>query len=102
MTKLPEIVRYRGALYTRVAEPQYYSYADVSARGTVEAGNAFDPEGGWHPGWADRGGWKYAELDGRYLRVDTLQDEGWRWEWDEGNSQETVDTYPGYGQLTVE
>ena len=107
--KIPDSVMYRGATYRRVgafdpSEILLYDY--LRKRGGVEAGIAYCPEGKQHPGWVDKGGWKYAEItppegstQQAFVRIDNRP--GWRWEWDEGTSQEDVATYLGNEGIVV-
>lgn len=94
-------IKYKGHQYTLVvyAENGILTYEQIRPQGAMEIGDAFDPDGKRHPGWADINGKKFAEVPTRrelrtqtFIRIDNL--DGWRWEWDEGASQETVnDTY---------
>jgi len=98
-TSIPSMIRVDGVRYARTT----LTYEEVGARGAVEVGMAYDSSGKAYPGWADKTGRKYAEVSpdrekgerGQvFMRIDNK--EGWRWEWDEGTSQEDVDNFPDY------
>ncbi len=91
-------LKYKGHLYAQVAytEEDVLTYEQIRPHGAMEIGSAYCPAGEVHPGWADTRGRKFAEVtppDGMrsqaFVRIDNL--DGWRWEWDEGASQEDVE-----------
>lgn len=95
--KTNKYLLYRGALYVEAADQydipelpskELYTHEEVTSRGGVEAGDALAPDGELYIGWADLGGWKYAEIEGGYLRID--QKPEWMWTWDKDVTQDNL------------